>query len=231
MVSPRSTRRRAVRSAILALIMTVATSYSAADGATGTTDPSEIADSAARPVDIIDDIVRGVRGVPRTPQLPRTTAKELARIHAQRAAAVAKVIEVGEMQKQLENHADAILREIGCDLAWPLLLPAEESDVESVTSGLGSDKWVYAYGDKIKETTAGAIRAAAFRELSGAFGGRFRNAMDWAQYGNDVREKATDLFGTDEQFAADLQQLVQINGAWYTRAFVYYARTCLKPPT
>lgn len=230
-VFPRSMQRRAVRSVILALTMAVAASYSAAESTTGT-GPSTAAESAAAagPIDIIDDIVRGslrVTKPPRTPQLTRKTVEDLARSQARRFAAA---IEAGRIQTELENHANVILREISCDLAWPVLLPDEKSAVYFSMVESGPDRLVRTYGDLVTGSTADSIKDAAYRQLSNVFGARVRNVVDLVQYGDDVREKATELFGTDEEFAAELRQQAQINGAAYTRAFVYYARVCLKPP-
>jgi hypothetical protein len=146
-------------------------------------------------------------------------------------AADATVITAAEATKipdWLRLHADAILREVGCDLAWNALSPDERDAEQKLTT---SGELLQTYGQRVETSAASAIEDAGRREFLSVFGARVVNAVDWVKYGKDVQGKATKLFGTNETATAELQQPIYINGATYTRALVYYARACLKPPS
>lgn len=240
---PRPMRGR--RAAILALTVTMAAGCSAAEGAVttaGSGNAAVLASAVALPIEIIDDIARGsfrVLNTPRTPPAARDAARALisrgddlpasVRARAIRAAADTRITAANAtaIRERLREHADVILHEIACDLVWTALSPDEEDAVQALTT---QGRLVPSYGQRVATSTAAAIGAAGRFDIVARFGAGVRDAVNWVEYGTDVRDKATDLFGPDETVIAELRQRLPINGATYTRALVYHAHTCLRPP-
>lgn len=249
---PRSMRGRwAARSAILVLTVTLVAGYPAAQGTAGSSNAAALVPAVAQPIGIIDDIARGsyrVLNTPRTPlaaqkaaratirqgdELPasvRTRASAAADTRITAAEARITAAEATQIRARLHEHADAILHEISCDFVWTLLSPEEKDAEQALTTPgrSGAGQLVRTYSQSVSTATADAIGAAGRRAFFSRFGARYTNAVDWVEYGKDVHDKATELF--DERTIADLQELIQIDGATHTRALVYYARACLKPP-
>lgn len=170
---------------------------------------------------------------PRTPLAAQKTALATIRrgddlpARAQQAAADTRITGAAAIRVRLRKHAEVVLHEIGCDLAWTVLSPDERA---AVSGSLGAAKLVRTYGDHVAGSTAEAITNAARRELADLLPARVGNTIELVQYGWDVRDKATELFGTDEAAIAELREPIQIDGGTYTRALVYYARACLRLP-
>jgi hypothetical protein len=131
-----------------------------------------------------------------------------------------------EVIDHLTQHAKSILRDVACGLAWKFMNPAEQQVVVDKLYGQG---YTNTFVDEIKGLASMTLQEAVNAIASAgttAFLKIYNTAavVDWGSYAYGLYEKGKSLVGDGEQ------TITYPNGAASSRAMVYYARICLKPP-
>lgn len=125
-----------------------------------------------------------------------------------------------EAEQVLVESSKEILHDAACGLAWDLMKPEEQA--------AANDSGYVASSDLIPQLANLSIEAL-IDAIAGFLQNRYlklfsdADQVDWAFYGHNVYGNATELTG-------DGANLLALPEATVTRAMVYYARLCLKPP-
>jgi hypothetical protein len=119
-----------------------------------------------------------------------------------------------------ENGRD-ILHDAVCEAAYGMMTDAEVAEVQETT-------WRPHVRDLDLEPVAGAIIRYGQKSVSGFFGRGAVQLVSWDRFGRGMAEKISmygeEMSGTVED--PDPHSMFVLR----TRASVYYARTCLRPP-
>jgi hypothetical protein len=125
------------------------------------------------------------------------------------------------IRERISEDGREILQDAACDAAFNMMAPDEKKDTKA--SG-----WTDVVEDTGVDPVAGAADQYAQRQVAALFGPGAVALVRWEQYGTGIEEKYDRLTGDFEGTVVNPDP----NGRTViTRAFVYYARACLKPPS
>ena len=125
-----------------------------------------------------------------------------------------------QLMAQLRKDGTDILQDAACDGAFSLMTPGEKDDTKQ--SG-----WTDYVQDVGVTPVADAVNNYGQARIAGIFGPGAVRAVKWFQYGTGIEEKYGEL---SSGFSGPPVSLDPAANQLVTRAFVHYARMCLRPP-
>jgi hypothetical protein len=191
----------------------------------------EVDDVAAR-LRVVAAYHTAVEAVVTKASVDQSLADLFLRTVADEGTAAVQAADRPTVADRLAAHGKTILTEAACDLAWKQLELNEKTTANQFVTQQGytlvfdemPNFWRLGLDDAVR-----AINNAAWNDLRGilnrlVYPQLVLQAVAWVKYGNGIYDKAS-------SFVQDGSvHIPYLNNTYVTRAYIYYVRTCLKPP-